>query len=637
MGGNRTSRLTLLLLIVTFAWFVRSALAAPKQGTPRYNIILLTPDQLRADYMHTYGYPYADTPNIDQMAHEGTVFTRAYAAAPWTTPSFGAILSGLFPTVHGMTLPPYESCGPSITEPLTGGSIPSVPSFLLLSPNKPIVPELLKAHGMVTAVDNSNCWSIWDVVHRGWDSFKFFPGYQLPVPGHPGRSSFYLTAPKTTAWAEQWLKAHRDQRFFFWVHYMEPHAPYNEPPEYDHFKSPDDFPNLDDTSGEGGTELESLAKLQNPHAIRRLQELYAGKILYVDHYIGELINTVRSLGLGKNTIIILVSDHGQLLYSHPRDFNTNDHRSLYDADLHVPLIFWGPGIPAGKRLDVLASHYDILPTILAIENLPPAAHTDGVSLKDIIEGTSTEPPHHYLYGEESVLTPQYSIRNARYKVIETMRTGKIECFDNATDPRELHSICSQIPVEAAKLKAALDQHIHGLIQQAKSYPDWQNNIGLAVLEQRDSKSLEALAPRRLTISPLSGVHYQLAGRAWSRVKGPKNLDNIAYWAPPGPADAHVIWWSDTPLTGEYEISVWFGGVGQAATEQATDANYIVRFKGGSLSYPIDQNHHQGEWVSLGKFHDPVSVELTNRADGPVVAGSVRFVRLQQEESHEAVR
>ncbi len=637
MKWQSTIFLSAVLTISGLVFSPRLAFGAPSKADPPYNIILVTPDQMRADYMHTYGYPYPDTPNIDRLAQEGTVFTRAYTAAPWTTPSFGTILTGLFPTVHGMTLPPYESCGPSITEPLTNGSIPTVPSFLLLSPNKPIIPELLKPHGVVTAVDDANCWSIWDVVHRGWDYFKFFPGYQLPVPGHPGRSSFYLTAPKTTAWAEQWLKAHHDQRFFFWVHYMEPHAPYNEPAAYDRFKSPDDFPNLNDSSGKDGTELSSLAKLQNHHAIRRLQELYAGKILYVDHYIGELINTVRALGLEKNTIIILVSDHGQLLYSHPKDFNTDDHRSLYDADLHVPLIFWGPGIPAGKRLDVLASHYDILPTILAFENLPPAAHTDGVSLKGIIEGTTTKPPHHYLYGEESVLTPQYSIRNARYKVIETMRTGKIQCFDDATDPRELHNICSQIPVEASKLKAALDLHIQSLIRQAKSYPDWRNNIGLAVLEQRDSKSLDALAPRQLTISPLSGVHYQLTGRAWSRVEGSKNLRTISYWAPPGPADAHVIWWSDTPLTGVYEISVRYGSAGLAAGEQATNANYVVRFKGGSLSFPIDQNQHQGEWIPLGKFHDPVLVELTNRADGAVVAGSVRFVRLQPKASDEGGR
>ncbi|MCL5006146.1 MAG: sulfatase-like hydrolase/transferase [Acidobacteria bacterium] len=620
------------VMVSAFFFIPKLALAAQGKTTPPYNIILLTPDQLRADFMHTYGYPYPDTPNIDQLASEGTAFTRMYAGAPWTTPSFGVILTGLFPTVHGMTLPPYEGCGPSISRPLTNGEIPTVPSLLLLSPYKLIIPEVLKKDGMVAAVDDANCWSIWDVVNRGWDDFKFFPGYQLPAPGHPGSSSFYLTAPKTTAWAEQWLTAHRDQRFFFWIHYMEPHAPYNEPAAYDRFKTPDDFPNEPD-----GRTLHSLAKLQNIHAIRRLQELYAGKILYMDHFVGQLLNTVHTLGLDKNTIIILTSDHGQLLYSHPKDFNTDDHRSLYNADLHVPLIFRGPGIPSGKRLEDLASNYDILPTILDLENLLPPAHTDGVSLKGIIQGTTSEPPNHYLYCEESNLTPQYSIRNLHYKLIETMPTGKIQCFDEATDPRELHNICAQIPEEAAKLKAALDLHIQLLIRQAKSYPDWRNNLALAVLDQRDSKALNMLAPHRLIVAPTGGSHYQLTGRAWSIVKGLNKFGNLAYWAPPGPATAYVIWRSDTPLIGEYEISVWYGGTGQIGMKQATDADYTVRFKGGSLSFPFNQNEGQGEWHSLGSFHDPASVELTNRADGAVVAGAVRFVRVQQAEVRPASR
>lgn len=591
MRWTNFKRLTSVLLVLLSASFLRSALAAEGQSRPPYNIILVTPDQMRADDMHTYGYPYPDTPNIDQLANEGTVFTRAYAAAPWTTPSFGTILTSLFPTVHGMTLPPYESCGPSVTQPLTSGSIRSVPPFLLLSPHKPIIPEILKPYGVVSAVDDANCWSIWDVVNRGWDDFKFFPGYQLPVPGHASRSSFYLTAPKTTSWAEQWLKAHRDQRFFFWVHYMEPHSPYNAPTAYDRFKTPDDFPNLSDNGGEGSTKLYNLAKLQNIHAIRRLQELYAAKILYVDHYIGELVKSVHELGLDKNTIIILVSDHGELLYSHPRDFNTSTHRSLYDADLHVPLIFRGPGIPAGKRVNVLASHYDIVPTLLDFENLPPLGHTDGVSLKGVIQGTSSHAPHHYLYAEESIIKPQYSIRDVRYKLIETMPTGKIHCFDNATDPGELHNVCAQIPKEAARLKAALDLHIQSLIRQAKSYPDWQNNAGLAVLERRDSKSLNMLAPQQLTVSFSGDWNYQLTGRGWSLVKGANNFHGFAYVSPPGPATAHVVWRSDTPLTGKYEISVWYGGTGKPGMQQASDANYIVRFKGGSMSFPIDQNQH----------------------------------------------
>lgn len=612
------------LKLIQLALSVIAILTASDLGAqqpPPYNVILITPDQMGADYMHTYGYSFADTPNIDQLASEGTVFTRMYAGAPWTTPSFGIIFTGLFPTVHGMTLPPYEGCGPSISQPLTDGKVPAVPTNLLLSPNKPILPEMLKTHGMITAADNSNCWSIWDIVHRGWDSFKFFPGYQLPVAGHPGSSSFYLTAPHTTAWAVQWLKEHHDQRFFFWIHYMEPHAPFNEPPEYDRFKELEADPNFPDNA-----QLHQSAKLHNMDAIRRMQELYAGKILYVDHYIGQLLTTIRALGLDKNTIIILTSDHGQLLYSHPEDFNTADHRSLYNADLHVPLMIVGPGIPSGKRVDDLVSNYDILPTIMSLENLPIPAQADGVSLKPVIEGGSIKAPHQYLFAEETNLKPQYSVRDNRYKVIETMPTGTIQCFDEATDSQELHSVCAQIPQKASELKAVLDKHIQKMIEQARSYADWKNNPALAVLEQRDSGTLKTLSLPSLMISPPGGPHFQLSGRAWSLDHASNNFRKFAYWAPSGPADASAIWRSDTPLIGDYKISVWYGSIEESGIKQATDAAYTVHFKGGSLSFPVDQTQDQGEWRMIGVIHDPTYVELTNRANGAVVAGAVKFVK-----------
>lgn len=243
-----------------------------------YNIILLTSDQLSADYMRLHGSPYEDTPNLEALAARGTSFTRMYAAAPWTTPSFGVILTGLFPTVHGMTLPPYKGRGGSISQPMAEGKSPKIPSQLLLSSRKPTLPGLLKPYGMITAADNSNRWSIWDVMDRGWDEWKFFPADQLPVAEDHGSDGFYLTAPKTTAWAQQWLTQHQNQRFFLWVHYMEPHAPFNAPDEFNKFHSTENYPNLKDS-----IDLHRLAKLQNIQAIRRMQELYAGRILYLDN------------------------------------------------------------------------------------------------------------------------------------------------------------------------------------------------------------------------------------------------------------------------------------------------------------------------------------------------------------------
>jgi hypothetical protein len=481
---------------------------------------------------------------------------------------------------------------------------------------------------VLTAADNANCWSTWDIVKRGWDQFRLFPGFMSRVEGHPDLSStFYLTAPKTLAWAQRFLTENRGRRFFFWVHFMEPHSPYNAPREFVRFRTADDYPNLYSDSKAGNVKLNSLAASGDVHAIHRLEQLYASKILYVDHYIGELMKTLSELGLDKNTIIVLLSDHGELLYSHPKDFNMPDHRSVYDAVLHIPFIFRGPGIPAGKRLDSLVSTYDVLPTLLELEGLPAPSNLDGVSLKTVFSGKVSS-VHPYLFAEMSLMAPQYSVRDSRYKLIETMRTGKIECFDCQTDPLETEDICGQIPQKAAELKQQLDFHIQAMIGKARTYPDWENNQGLAVVEQRDSKVLATLAPRDLSVGPPHFANFQLSGRLWRLVHGSTGDQSLGYWAPPGPGTASAIWRSDTPLIGDYEVSVRYEGGSDPGPRVANDANFTVHFKGAALSFPVDQSQGQGRWNVLGRFHDPVSVELTNRATGPVVAGLVRFVRVE---------
>jgi len=631
MRSRKATAFATAILAVLAMPIASSAVAKAQDSTPDsppYNIILLTPDQMRADYMHTYDYPFPSTPNIDALARQGTVFTRAYSAGPWTTPSFGAILTGLFPTVHGMTLPPFQGCGASIIHPMLEGAVPSVPDFLVLSQLKPILPELLKSRGVVTAADNANCWSLWDVLHRGWDQVKFFAGYENEVAGHPDLySQFYLTAPQSLAWAQQFLTENRGHRFFLWLHFMEPHSPYNAPHEYDQFKNSDDYPDLYEDNAPGRRELHRLAMLGDVHAIHRLEQLYASKILYVDHYIGELTKTVADLGLEKNTILVLVSDHGELLYAHPKDFNTSDHASVYDADLHIPLIVRGPGVAAGRRVDALVSHYDLLPTLLDMEGLPAHPHLDGASLRPLLSGQGSS-VHPFLYAEESVLIPQYSVRDTRYKLVETLRTGEIQCFDDKADPGELDDICGQIPEKAAELKAALDRHIQTMIQEAKSYPDWENNQALAVLEQRDSKPLETLSPPEESIGPPYGWVLQLTGRLWQTVQGGADSQERDFWAPAGPDTASCIWWPGTPLVGEYEISVSYEAGDNPGPKVARNANFMVTFQGGTLSFPVDQSQRQGQWNILGRFHDPVEVKLTNRADGPVVAGTVRFVRIE---------
>jgi arylsulfatase A-like enzyme len=621
---QRIWQFSIIVLAILAAWPASRSYGQTPAAAP-YNVILLTPDQMGADFMHTYGYPSPNTPNLDALAREGVVFVHGYSAGSWTTPSFGSILTGMFPTVHGMTLPPPDGCGGQIATSLLAGSAPPLPDFQTLSSQKLVLPQLLKPLGMATAVDITNCWAIWDVAGRNWDDLKLLSGNQVKDPAYPNLSDpHYLTGPRTLAWAQQWLTAHRDRRFFLWLHFMEPHSPYNPPREYDQFKTPDDYPDLYDDNPHDAHELTTRAVLGDSHAINRLRQLYAAKVMYADHYLGEVFKTLQELGLRKNTIIVLVSDHGELMFTHPQDFNMADHRSVYDMVQHVPLMIWAPNIQAGRRVEALAGHYDLLPTIMDLEGLPIPKQVDGRSLKPVLDGTATE-VNSYVYGEVSLLEPQYSIRSQRYKLIETLRSGGIQCFDLLTDPSENHDICDAVPAVAAELKQALDTHLQYMVAKAKTFSDWDNNQSLAVIEQRDSKPLLALAPNEITIRPpVGGSSLQVTSRLWSLAKDPSKCQGACLWALPGPGTATAIWRSDNRLTGDYEISIWYGNTGEANTPLATDANFIVHFRGGSLAFPFDQNHNQGQWNLLGRFHDPTDVELNNRANGIVVAGAVKF-------------
>jgi len=600
-------------------------------SAPPYNIILITPDQLRADSMHTYGYDLPDTPNIDKLASQGTVFLRAYSAGSWTTPSFGAVHTGLFPTVHGMGLPPYLSCGNSITRPMVQGEDLNIPAVVNLSPNKPVLAEILKSHGMTTAADNANCWSLFDVLKRGWDSVGFFPGWELTLPDHPNTEDpIYFTAPKTLSWAQNWLSGHKDQRFFLWVHFMEPHSPYNFPKEYDRFSTAEDFPDLNEDTPEGVAKLHSLSQLGNYHAIRRETQLYSDKILYVDDYVGRLLTSIHDLGLDEKSIVILFSDHGELLYSHPEDYNTTDHFSLYDTDVHIPLIVRGPGVLAGRTAETLVSHYDLLPTILDLEGLPPQTPVDGKSFKQVLLGQSSGQVHDYLYGEQFDLLPEFSVRDERYKLIETLPDGSFRCFDHLVDPGEIHNVCSELPKVAVRLREALNAHIQNDISEAKKYPDWQNNLALAVVEQRDSEGLELLAPREEIVSPGSGnSEFQLNGRGlWVVSANSANCEGrLCYSALAGRGLASATWRTEMPLTGEYDVYFKYSGSEGSGQRLATDANLLVKFRQGSLSLSVDQNTNQGRWNFLGRFDHPTYVKLTDLANGPVIAGAIRFLRV----------
>lgn len=378
------------------------------QDHRRINVILISLDQLRADQVHCLGNPRLTSPNLDRLAEEGVLFSHFYTAAPWTAPSYSTLMTSEYPSMHGVTLMWR-------------------PGDKLIDPATPVLAEIFKAHGYHTAAFVNNGVAGKALTGRGFDEYdQGQPNGQVKDITQRGGEAYNL-APETTAKLLPWLDQHRDAPFFLFVLFLEPHSPYNPPPEDDIFKT-DAYPDESNTGYDlKGGHLFRLAMMGDQKAIERLYELYDGKIHFVDRYVGELMDHLKQTGLSDNTLVVLTSDHGELLYSHPDDFLTFDHRSLYDPVMHVPLIMSGPGLPKGKLVDAMASNIDTAPTILNLAGIAPPADAEGHSLVPLIDG-KVKSINKYVFGEEDVVTPQRSVRTNQYKLIEDLWTEKSNCL-----------------------------------------------------------------------------------------------------------------------------------------------------------------------------------------------------------------
>jgi arylsulfatase A-like enzyme/Flp pilus assembly protein TadD len=294
------------IAVLAAATLISAAVAA---GQTRPNIILITIDTLRADYLGCYGNPRIETPNLDALAAEGTIFERAYCQAPMTPPSHASILTGTYPPTHGVR--DFTASG--------------------LRPGFPTLASILRKAGYNTAafVSAYVLDSVWGF-NQGFDSYydHFEPKeYQGVNPGNVQRK-----AGETIKLVNDWLSNKPRTPYFLWVHLFDPHHDYN-PPE--------------------------------PFHSRYAGDLYGGEVAYADHELGRLFDALKTSGDWDRSLVVAVSDHGEGRGEHEE----YEHGFfLYEATLRIPLIVKlpkGAGTQVPRIRDVVAS-VDIAPTVLQV-------------------------------------------------------------------------------------------------------------------------------------------------------------------------------------------------------------------------------------------------------------------------------
>lgn len=321
----------------------------------RPNVILITLDTVRADFLSCYGSTSGATPGVDRLAAAGTVFEDAASASGLTPASHATILTGKFQYNHGLRV-------------LAAGS------GFQLDPDEETLTTAFKAAGYRTAAIHSAFpVSAFFGFDEGFDEFKSFDTTLKKKKddtkvGWDVRS-YQRRSDDTTRMAVEWLNeaSQGDQPFFLWLHYWDPHDPVKLPDEAD-------FERLRYDPGTG--ELQDEATVT-----------YAVEVRYQDGNLETLFQAIDDAGLTDETLVALTADHGQGLADGMRKHRWGMHRMLYREQTHVPFILRGPGIPAGRRVPDQVRTADMAPTLLDYAGLGDFSEpVDGTSLRPWIEG-----------------------------------------------------------------------------------------------------------------------------------------------------------------------------------------------------------------------------------------------------------
>jgi arylsulfatase A-like enzyme len=406
-----TRVLSAILHLACLTALVQSGVAsAPPSKQP--NIILITVDTTRADRMGFLGSKLGLTPNLDILAHDSVVFTRAYSQVPLTAPSHATILTGTYPQFH------------------------HVDDFQVrLATDIPFVPAVLRAQGYHTAAFVGSM--VLDPhagfargFDRGFDTYD--AGFRQANPGEDRYQTTERRGGDVVAHALAWLDKNPDGPFFIWVHLYDAHDPY-DPPE--------------------------------PYKTKYASALYDGEIAYADSAVGNLLAQLRQRRLYDAATITLMADHGEALGEHGEDTHGF---FLYDETIHVPLVIKLPGgSAAGKRIENRVRLVDVMPTILQTAGIAIPKEVQGESLLGMMApeivavGTASEPPYadrtayaetdypHLTYG----WSPVRALRAGKYLYI---KAPKQELYDQSTDPSALHNLSTTAAAVTSTLAAQLD-------------------------------------------------------------------------------------------------------------------------------------------------------------------------------------
>ena len=391
------------------------------------NILLISADQLRQDALGIYENRVIKTPSIDALGAEGVVFDQHYCQNPYCMPSRWTVFTGRYPRAHGVR----ENGVVFKQEERTLAHILREKGYATGAFGKMhLTPQLYAVHEddnwpeddfgfQIKHLTNDSKRGEYldDLKERDPETYKlvlkqgeekiredlasaadrtFDPAPQIwanPIPPELHQSSWI--ADKFI----EFLDNREDEPFFSWVSFVDPHHPFDPPEPYASMYDPEKIPppvkrenEFEDKPPHFDRMLRGYSPGNEKYDFRTVdqrgwQEVkakYYGMVSLIDHNIGRIVESLKSKGLYENTIIIVTSDHGELLGDHGILFKGPFH---YDSLIRVPFIIkWGNRICGGSRIPEITQHTDIVPTLLGLTNIPLPHGVQGRTLEPLMAG-----------------------------------------------------------------------------------------------------------------------------------------------------------------------------------------------------------------------------------------------------------
>jgi arylsulfatase A-like enzyme len=464
-------------------------------GGPAQTVILIQGDTLRKDHLDVYGYERPTAPTLRRLAEEGALFENAITQTGWTKAETPSILTALYPSTHGVH---------AFTDRLPASAT--------------TIAEVFRQGGYATASFSSVLFTgQFTNLHQGFEEV------------HESESTVGRAGPRGAKTAreyvdrvEEWLEDNRDVPKFVYLHFFDPHSPYEPNRPYDTMwadpKGREEYlrqqevlkkfiksPFMSERGMATPGEL-AAAGVDAAAYLRYSKDWYDGSIRGMDTEIARLVERLQELGLRDRSVIAFYADHGEEFHDHGRMFHG---QNVYGEMMRVPLILWGPGrVGKGVKVDETVQLIDVMPTLLDLSGLKPPAAIQGQSLRPLLAGSGgagvaaasgwtrrpaiSEKQPSGVGSDFPEAAQSYAIADGNWKlvhnVVRTPETPEFELFDFYQDPLDQKNVASEHPDVVERLSKQIEAWKR-MATQARLKPDSEDTKNMTAEQLERLRSL----------------------------------------------------------------------------------------------------------------------------------------------------